>query len=284
MLQAIQRNAIMVAGIAACGFVGIVAAPWLISPRGDWGPTVLGAQSPIAAMLALIVGLAISAVIAGVIGRLINSVVGMFVLGVGLFALDGRLESIRVFAYANHDVSPKAALALLALETLVLALLMLGATLIVFGIGGRLRDVQPPESGESPNAFTSVDALKSAAAGAIVLATVYIIAQSSMKGQIIGAMVIGGMLAGLVARLFAPHVQPVLIFCSPLVFGALGYLIALVWVKSPLDVAYITSGLPTIARPTPLDYAAGSIMGVAIGLGWARSFLHHEEPVSAPAS
>jgi hypothetical protein len=27
----------------------------------------------------------------------------------------------------------------------------------------------------------------------------------------------------------------------------------------------------------PVDYATGSLMGVAVGLGWARSFLHHED-------
>jgi hypothetical protein len=281
MFHAIQRNAVMLAGMMACGFICVFAAAYFVSPRGDSGPTVVAAQSPLTALFALVICVALAAIFAGVVGRLTNSVVGMFVLGVGLFALDGRLETIRVFAFMKDAANPRAALALLTMETLVIAAIVLGATLIVFGLGGKLRDVQPDDSGQSPRTFASIEALKSAAAGVIVLVAIYFLAQSTMKGQIIGATVIGGMLAGLVARLVSPHVQPVMIFCSPIVFGAIGYLIAMVLVKSSLGMSFVTDTLPAFARPTPLGYAAGSVMGVAIGLGWARSFLHHEEPGAA---
>jgi hypothetical protein len=283
MLHAIQRNVIMLAGMVACGFVCVLAATFFVSPRGDAGPTMISAQSPIAALLALVVCIALASIIAGLVGRFVNSVVGMFVLGAGLFVLDGRLDTIRVFAFMNGGTHPRAALAALAIETLLVAAIALGATLMVFGIGGKLRDVLPDESDELPRTFASAEAMKSAAAGAITLIAVYFLAQSPMKGQVIGAVVVGGMIAGLAARLISPHVQPVLIFCSPIVFGSIGYLIAMVMMKGPLDAAYVADTLPALARPVPLDYAAGSLMGVAIGLGWARSFLHHEEPAAAAA-
>ena len=34
----------------------------------------------------------------------------------------------------------------------------------------------------------------------------------------------------------------------------------------------------------PVDYVAGAFMGVAVGLSWAKSFLHHEETEGAPAA
>lgn len=278
MLHAIQRNAIMILGMAICGFLCVLAAGYFVSSRGDAGPTVLGAQSPPAALLALVACVAAAAIVAGVVGRLTNSVVGMFVLGIGLFVLDARLETIGIFAVIHDHMNPRTALAILTLETLLMAAIALGGALIVFGIGGKLPDVHPNEQGERPRTFASGEALKSAAAGAIVLIAVFFIAQSAMKGQVIGAVVIGGMIAGLVARLVAPHVQPVLIFCSPILFGAIGYLAAMVFVKPTLGLASVMDVLPAIARPTPLDYAAGSLMGVAIGLGWAKSFLQHEEP------
>lgn len=283
MLQAIQRNAIMVLGMVVCGFICVLAAPYFASPRGDAGPTLFTAHSPIAAFVALAACVALAAVAAGVVARLVNSAVGMFVLGVGLFALDGRLDTARIFAFLHDEASPRAALAMLAMEALLVAAIALGATFIVFGIGGKLSDVHPDESGASPRTLASPEAMKSAGAGAIVLIAVYFIAQSSMKGQVIGAIVVGSMIAGLVARLMSPHVQPVLIFCAPVVFGGVGYLLAMAVVKTPMDAAYVADALPALARPMPLDYAAGSLMGIALGLGWARSFLHHEEPVATPA-
>ena len=284
MVQAIQRNVIMLLGMVACGFVCVLAAPFFLSLRGDSGPTQLTAHSPIMALVVLVSCVTVAALVAGVVGRLINSVVGMFVLGIGLFALDGRLETARVFAFMNDSSDPRGALAMLTMEALLVAAVALGATFIVFGIGGKLRDVHPDEGGVTPRTIASMEAIKSAAAGVIVLLAVYFIAQSDMKGQIIGSILAGGMIAGLVARLVAPHVQPVLIFCSPIVFGGLGYLIAMVLVKAPLDATYVAGTLPALARPMPLDYAAGSLMGIAIGLGWARSFLQHEEPAAAPAA
>jgi hypothetical protein len=52
----------------------------------------------------------------------------------------------------------------------------------------------------------------------------------------------------------------------------------------PLDEAYISGSLTALARPMPLDYLAGSLLGVSFGLGWAKSFLHHEQPQPATQS
>jgi hypothetical protein len=75
-----------------------------------------------------------------------------------------------------------------------------------------------------------------------------------------------------------------LLFVSPIVFGAIGHAIGMMLVKQPLDVAFVEQSLSAMSLPMPVDYAAGSLMGVAVGLGWARSFLHHEEPTGAVAA
>jgi hypothetical protein len=90
-------------------------------------------------------------------------------------------------------------------------------------------------------------------------------------------VVLGGMVVGLVGRMISPHAQPRLLFAAPLLFGAIGQLIAAMMVKVPLTDAYIAQAIPAVGRPMPIDYAAGSLMGVAMGLGWARSFLHQDE-------
>ena len=42
-------------------------------------------------------------------------------------------------------------------------------------------------------------------------------------------------------------------------------------------LAFVSGSIPHFSLPMPMDYAAGSVMGAAVGVGWARSFLHHEE-------
>jgi hypothetical protein len=84
--------------------------------------------------------------------------------------------------------------------------------------------------------------------------------------------------------LLVPNVQPILLFASPIVFGALGHLAAMVLLNEPLDSAYVSDRFTAFGLPMPLDYAAGALWGVSWGLGWARSFLHHEEPAKAGAA
>ena len=279
-----MRNISIFVGIVLCGGVCVMAAGYLTSPRGAAGPTVLQAHSPFVAALAVVVCVGIATLIAGIVGRMSNAAVGMFVLGAGLFVLASRLSTIVELAFANAAVSSRAMMLLLALEALLWAGLCLVATLTVFRISGPLHDVAPEPSGRIPHPIWSSAALKSAAAGVLVLPAVWLIAQSPMKGQMIGATLIGSMAAGLAGRLLVPNVQPVLLFVSPIVFGAIGYLIAAVMLRMPPDAAYIARELPKLAKPMPIDYAAGALWGVSWGLGWARSFLHHEEPAHAVES
>ncbi len=101
------------------------------------------------------------------------------------------------------------------------------------------------------------------------------------------AVVVGGLLVGLVGRLVWPARRPWLLFAAPVLFGALGHLVAMLTVGGPLSEAFVAREIPPLGLPIPLDYAAGSLMGVAMGLGWARSFIyeegHEERPPPAPA-
>jgi hypothetical protein len=286
MLPTMFRNAVLVLGVIAAGFIGARVAPFLITPRGAAGPSILQSESVVAAAGAILIGFLLMIVIAGIVARLVNAAVGLFIAGAGMFVLDGRLDTMKTLALGSGGLSPNMVLGLLAVEALLLAVLVLGGTLAVFRIGGPLPGVEPDERGHAPHPIVSAAALKSAAAGAIMLLAVALIAQSHLKGQAIAAAFIGAMLAGLFGRLLSPHVQPVLLFASPVLFGAVGYVVSLLRVSDPLDAAFVAGAMPNLSMVTPLDYVAGSLMGVAVGLGWARSFLHHEEhgAVSRPVT
>lgn len=281
MSMALTRNVALFGGMILAGMACVRAAPMFSSIRGDRGPTIFAAERPAAAALALLVCLLIATAVACAVGRVVNAAVGLFVLGAGVFTLDSRLAGLRELAFAHPE---KSALYGMAIETMALALVALGLILIVFAITGGFRDVEPHADGTRPHWLRSEAAIKSAAAGILVLPAAWLIAQSPLKGQAIAAVFFGAMLTGLVGRLVSPHVQPILMFVSPMLFGALGYLVAATTMRSPLDDAYIAGATSAFARIMPLDYLAGSLLGVSFGLGWAKSFLHHEEaPATAKA-
>ena len=280
MSKVLTRNVALFGGMIVAGLVCARAAPFLSSTRGEHGPTIMAAERPVVAALALMLALAVTTALACVIGRFVNAAVGLFVLGAGVFVLDDRLAGIRELVYAHPG---RSTLFVMGIETLVLAIVALAMVLIVFRLTGGFHDVEPDVHGNRPHWLTSDAALKSAASGLLIIPAVWLIAQSPLKGQAIAAVFIGAMLAGLVGRLLAPHVQPILVFVSPMIFGALGQIAAAALTRMPLDEAYINGSLNALARPMPLDYLAGSLLGVSFGLGWAKSFLHHEEVVAAQA-
>jgi hypothetical protein len=270
MLKAIGRNAAMIGGLILGATLTGLLANWLVSARGALGPLVFEAESIPLAMLAAIVSVAICTALAIAVGRVSNTAVGMFVLGGGLYGLAWRAATVDELALSGSPT-------LAGVETLYWAGLLLAATSLVFRLSGPLRDIEPDEHGRRPHPLFSAAAAKSAAAGILVIPVVWIIAQSEMKGQVIGAVFLGAMVAGLVGRLLSPHVQPILLFAAPLVFGAIGQFIAVAMLDQPLVDLWVSHEIPRLLRPMPVDYATGSLMGVAVGLGWAKSFLHHED-------
>lgn len=273
-MESIQRHAVVGIGIIFCGLLGALAAHWLVLPTGAASPGVLEAESPIVAAGLVIVCLAIATVIAAGVGKLTNAAVGMFTLGAGVFVLARRGGTVVELAFA---ASGGGGLWLLAIETLLWAGLILLAAIAVFKVAGPLRDIEPDVRGRVPDPFRSREAWMCASMGVLVLPVVWLIAQSPEKGQAVAAVFLGSLVTGLAGRLVSPHVQPILLFAMPCVFGAIGHVIGAMLLRESVDAAMISRSLPNLSIPMPLDYAAGSLTGIAIGLGWARSMLHHEE-------
>jgi hypothetical protein len=271
MQQVILRYIVITLGLLVVGAICAQASGAMLSPRGALGPTALLAASPISAMLTVLVVFAIGAMIAAVVGRMTNAIVGLFVLGGGLFALTHRLTTVNEVAFSGGSITT------MAIETLLWAAVVLVGTIVVFRVARPLPDIEPHEDGTVPNPWTSVDAVKSAACGVIVLPLVWVLAQSTLKGQAVGSVFVAAMVAAMAARLWVPHVQPILIFASPLLFAGIGQVVS----GMMMDVAYADAlredAIPALLRVSPLQFTTGTLLGVAIGIGWAKSFLHHED-------
>jgi hypothetical protein len=282
-MRSILHAASFLLGLLVIGWIFAHAARYFISPRGAIGPTLLHAQSPIAAFIAVLICSAIGVALASALARLKNAAWGVFLLGGGFFVLAARFETATEFAFASAAAAGRTQLALLGVETILWAFMSLIGVWLVFVFGGRLRDIAPPDDYRPPpHPIWSWHALKAAAAGVIVLPAVWFVAQSAMVGQVVASVFLGAMVASMVGRLVSPNVQPVLLLVSPIVFGAVGHFIGAVVLKSPLDVSMVAGQISPLNLPMPIDYAAGSLMGGAFGLGWARSFLHHEGHATEP--
>lgn len=272
MLEVVRHYVILLLGMMLTGLICAASLPFAHSPRGGVGPTIFQAESPIMAIIATAVAMAGAFIVSVFVGKLINSAVGLFVMGWGLAVFAMRTETVQEFALAGDS-----SLVLITLETLLWAGILLGMTLLMFRFAGAFKDIHPREYEQPPNPMRSPEAIKLFLPTVLVLPAVLLIAQSPMKGQVLGAVFIGSMLGSLISRLMSPHVQPHLLFAMPCMFGALGYVIGMFQLDGPIAEAFVTHTIPTLCLPMPVDYAAGSLMGVAVGLGWAKSFLHHEE-------
>ncbi len=270
-LQGWRRYIVVTAGVLASAAVCVQAVPFLIAPRGTIGPTMLQAQSVPAALLAMVICFGLATAIAAFVGRLVNAAVGLFVLGSGLWALRLRSGTIEDLAFAGGS------LWLVAVETALWAVLIAGATAAVFRAAGPLTDMEG--SDEPPWRRLPVTG---PAAGVLIIPAVWVFARSDLKGQTLAAVILGGLAVGLAGRLLSPGVQPRLLFAAPCLFGALGVLIGTLMLKQPLLDAFVAGTIPALCRPMPIDFAAGSLAGVAMGLGWAKSFLHQEQLQAVP--
>jgi len=268
------RNGVFVGGLVAIGVIAVLTLPMFTSVRGVGGPLIAVAQSPVAAVVGLVMLLACATAVAIVVSRITNTCVGLWVMGGGLFVLGYR------FGTLDETVWELPAIAI-GIEAIILAALGMAAVLAVFRFGGELDDIEPDEHHNTPDWLRSTSAWKQAACGLIVLPAVWFIGQSPAQGQMLAAVLIGGTLAGLVGRLVSPHVQPKLLFISPVIACGIAAIVAAIMLGDPIEEAFISGTLPGFLRTMPIDVLAGSLMGVSMGFGWARAFLHHEEVETA---
>ena len=271
------RNGSIALGLILGGAVMLLALPVMMDERGAAVSAVLQTRNVVAALAVLLLCVAAATGVAVVASRLVNACVGWFVLGGAIFVLNFRLATMNEILLAGS-------LAKIVVELVLWTFIALGAALVVFKLGGPLRDVHPDEDGREPSPLFSVEALKAAAAGILLLPVVWFLTVSELKGQAFGAVFVGALAAGLVGRLVSPHVQPILLFASPLLFAAVGALIGVIMVDESPQELFRLRTLPPVLRITPIDFLCGTLMGVSVGYGWARSFLHHEDEEHAHRS
>ena len=263
----VVRYTVVTIGMLATSLVMLLAVGPMQSLRGVPGPTVEMAINPMMAGLVLLVLMLASLLVACLVGRLINALVGLFVLGWGIMVFDMQCGTIEDLVFANGSLLP------LVMEGLVWSVVVLFMAGIVFWASGPLPDYpeEDPRNAVRLSEIFSADALKSALAGLLMLVAVWFLLWNDLKGQAIGVVMVGGLATGACGRLLSPKVQPILLFAAPMIAGTLGYAVGMTMQTKPLEEMFLQGNLPALIHPMPLDYVVGSLCGVAMGIGWGRA-------------
>jgi hypothetical protein len=258
-LAAAMRMTIVSLALAVAAAIGTWAAGGFLADRGGLGPSIFQSQSPVIALLGVAVAIGLVAVLGGLVARVTTSLTGMFLIGFTLFAMSLQLHGATEFVLSGGN------LYMLSLEAVVMAIIVLVGSFIVFTLGGPLSDV--PKADTSQNSTEGITMLLIAI---VMVPVVWLIATTPEKAQVIGTTAVGGIAIGFLVRQCLPTMQPIMIYAVPTVVGGVGYLIASA--MGPTDsVALVQQSISPLLFPMPIDYAAGSVMGLSIGLSWAAS-------------
>jgi hypothetical protein len=201
------------------------------------------------------------------VGKAVNTAVGLFAAGcvLGVYAM----RSGTVLDAAFDAASPGG----IAVVSIVYAVLAGGLSWSTFVFAGPLPDM-PADPDELPEhgfgAFRPRQLVAALASIAAVVVVVFM-AQTDSKGQAIGAMTLGAMLAAMLARSIRARTQPVVVFAAPALALGLAQL-ALSFASGPgFDDDIVKGTVAPILRLMPMDIAAGSLCGVALGYGMTKS-------------
>ena len=272
MKSASIRYSVLGAGIVLVLLLMVPVIPFLSSARGVVGPSMADALHPGTAAAAMLAGVAACTIVGAVVGRLINAAVGLFVVGCGLAVVSMRSGTVMDIAFGGGSLRP------VALETVAWGLAVAVISIVVFRVSGPLPDI-PARDPKGPfrNEVVNADALRSMLLGLVAVAALWIADRSEMKGQSIFAAAAGAMFIGTVCRRLLGDSQPILLFAAPVLAVGVAQLITAGSLPGPLDRAVTARAVPGWSLAMPLDVAAGTLLGLPLGLGWSSGGVSDEE-------
>ncbi|MBM4111239.1 MAG: hypothetical protein FJ254_07800 [Phycisphaerae bacterium] len=201
------------------------------------------------------------------VGKAVNTAVGLFAAGcvLGVYAM----RSGAVLDAAFDAASPTS----IAIVSVVYALLAGVLSWSTFVFAGPLPDM-PADPEELPEhgygAFRPQQLVAALASIAAVVVVVFV-ARTDSKGQAIGAMTLGAMLAAMIARSIRSRTQPVVVFAAPALTVGLAQFVFSLSSGAGFDDEIVRGTVAPVLRLMPIDLAAGSLCGVALGYGMTKS-------------
>ncbi len=279
-------GALLVAGPGVAMLTGA-----LRDVSGGHATTLLANTSLVAGFLAGIAAILAGTLIGGGGSRVLGVGSGTMLAGIVICWSAWRLGTLELLARVPGQPVP---LLKLAIENLAVSLCAIAVAVVCtrFGKGvwsaseGNTLASKPPND-ELPNTPTLLVAL---VAGAIACgAAAYFVATNGLKGQTVAAATVGGIAAAVFSQLAVAGkrslLTPVIPVASVAIVATIGPIAAMVLHGDKLDSLIYVGKVFPLARPISLEWAAGALMGVPLGLSWTASSVdpHATERIPARA-
>ncbi|NBX25259.1 MAG: hypothetical protein EBQ99_04320 [Planctomycetes bacterium] len=257
--------------IITCGLLGLLASRFAMGSSGTAAPALMDAAHPGIAAAAVVVCLGAAVAIACALARPVNAAVTLFALGCGVAAFAMRTGTL------PDAIFHAAGFRWLGVETLAWSAFVATAAVAAFRVGGPLPDVPWPDPDQGfTQSILRPRALLAMVAGVAAPAVLAFTLVGTSKGQAIGACTLAGIAVAVASRFIAPREQPVLVFAAPVLAIGLAQLILAMPPGVGLDASFASGSLNPILSAMPADAAAGSLCGVAVGLGWSKGLVKRE--------
>jgi hypothetical protein len=284
MLQTLLRWLIP---IVACLVVGPLAGLLTHGLRGvDGGDqtTLLVNTSPWLGLAAGLAALALAGVTGVVASAAIGPRLGLFSAGLVLtWAAFGTGRIDGVLTVSPGAASPMGRIALEGVIVGGMGVIIAAAILLMpvrraamapaAGTTPAPRDPHPVAHFPEPRKIVDASALPGLGASLVVFGVVvWLAAQSTYKGQTIASAALAAMMAGVALRVVAVNASAVWVFVGAALLSTASPLAAS-WAHTDLTRAALGNDLLRLAKPLPLDYLAGALLGAPMGLAWGASMV-----------
>lgn len=218
-----------------------------------------------------IFAMALILVVAGGVGvaasRLLGINAGLGAFAMTLIAPAMRLgELVPILRWAE---SP-GAFRVMAIEGVILAIAAAFAALLIERVSRSSHELQKADAPKLLSMDSAIAMGVALAAGALAA---WVIAREPTKGQSIFAGVAAGIGGGAAGRIVAIRAPLAALALGVMLVGVLGPVLGMVLAGSDALRAAYEMRLPALSHPIPLDWLAGSMLGLPLGLSWAASVI-----------
>lgn len=268
--------ALLIVGPIAGSVVGA-----LRNASGGPDATLLVGDSRIGGVIAGLVAFALAGLMGVGAARMTNARAGMSTAGLVLAWAAWRSGEMDEILRASPS---SGTLWWMAVEGLIFGTLAVGLCTIVVGVARRSADGAAPSDAGTPerisDACRQLGTTKIIAPVAVAAAVSGLLAWWLVVSEIKGQAVLGvtvAVLAGVAAgRVAAFHTPPHAFMIAIALLAIIGPSAAAVAQGGALLEATYQNRLFPIARPVPLDWIAGGMLGAPIGLAWAASLVERQ--------
>lgn len=271
-------------GLTAFFVIGPLAARAvgaLRSASGSAEVSLLRSDSPVLGLAAGLLAIAVAAAIGLLGARMLSTRFGFGVASLTLAWSAWRTGTVPgvVRDAATHGSTARAVMMSFALEALIVGAAGVALAWALYR-GGKpsLGFKDPPLPNPDPTPAPAAAVLATfAAALAAGAAGAWFVGVEPLKGQAIAAAVAAGIAGGLAAEgvssVFKRSAHPIVVMGAMALLGVLAPLAAALLYGSRLDAMIYSGRVPPFAVALPLDHLAGTLLGVPLGITWARSLM-----------